>query len=70
MNAGAYGGELCQVLKEATVLTPEGEVKTLSLPELELGYRTSCVQKMGYISCWRQYWNTAGKRRRNPCGHG
>ena len=49
MNAGAYGGELCQVLKETTVLTPEGEVKTLSLPELELGYRTSCVQKMGYI---------------------
>ena len=49
MNAGAYGGELCQVLREATVLTPEGEVKTLSLPELELGYRTSCVQKMGYI---------------------
>ena len=24
MNAGAYGGELCQVLREATVLTPEG----------------------------------------------
>ena len=49
MNAGAYGVELCQVLREATVLTPEGEVKTLPAEELELGYRTSCVQKNGYI---------------------
>ena len=49
MNAGAYGGELCQVLREATVLTPEGEVKTLPAEELELGYRTSCIQKNGYI---------------------
>ena len=49
MNAGAYGGELCQVLREATVLTPEGEVKTLPTEELGLGYRTSCVQKNGYI---------------------
>ena len=49
MNAGAYGGELCQVLREATVLTPAGEVKTLPAEELELGYRTSCVQKNGYI---------------------
>ena len=49
MNAGAYGGELCQVLKEAVVLTPEGKVKTLPAEELELGYRTSCIQKNGYI---------------------
>ena len=49
MNAGAYGGELCQVLKEATVLTPESEVRTLPAAELELGYRTSCVQKNGYM---------------------
>ena len=45
MNAGAYGGELCQVLKEVTVLTPEGDVVTLPAEKLELGYRTSCIQK-------------------------
>ena len=28
MNAGAYGGEMVQVLKEVTVLTKEGEIKT------------------------------------------
>ena len=49
MNAGAYGGELCQVLKEVTVLTPEGDVVTLPAEKLELGYRTSCIQKKGYI---------------------
>ena len=30
MNAGAYGGEMKQVLKNAVVLTPEGEILTLS----------------------------------------
>ena len=39
MNAGAYGGEMCHIIREATVLTKEGEEKSLSLPELELGYR-------------------------------
>lgn len=49
MNAGAYGGEMKQVLKSAVVLTPDGEVKTLSAEELELDYRTSIVAKKGYI---------------------
>lgn len=48
MNAGAYGGEMIQVLKEATVLTKEGEILNLSADELELGYRTSNVIKCGY----------------------
>ncbi|WP_269152881.1 FAD-binding protein, partial [Collinsella aerofaciens] len=48
MNAGAYGGEMIQVLKEATALTKEGEILTLSAEELELGYRTSNVIKCGY----------------------
>lgn len=49
MNAGAYGGEICQVLKEVTVLTVEGEIKTLPVTELNLGYRTSCIKEKGYI---------------------
>ena len=32
MNAGAYGGEMKDVLKEVTVLTPEGEIVTLQDP--------------------------------------
>ena len=36
------------VLESADVLTPEGEFLTLSLEELELGYRTSVVATKGY----------------------
>ena len=49
MNAGAYGGEMKDVLKEVTVLTPEGEILTLQADELHMGYRTSVVKVAGYI---------------------
>lgn len=49
MNAGAYGGEMKDVLVDVTVLTPEGEILVLNNEELELGYRTSVVAKKGYI---------------------
>lgn len=48
MNAGAYGGEMKQVIESATVIDDEGEVKTLSLEELELTYRKSIVSRLGY----------------------
>ena len=49
MNAGAYGGEMKDVLTEAAVLTDKGEIRTLSVEELQLGYRTSIVKTAGYI---------------------
>ena len=49
MNAGAYGGEMKDVLESVTVLTGEGEIIELSRNELELGYRTSVIAKKGYI---------------------
>ena len=49
MNAGAYGGEMKQVLKEVTVLTPEGRQTRLDAEELELGYRRSNIPGRGYI---------------------
>ncbi|PKG22276.1 UDP-N-acetylmuramate dehydrogenase [Niallia nealsonii] len=49
MNAGAYGGEVADVLESAKVLTKTGEIITLSKNELDLGYRTSNVSKKGYI---------------------
>jgi len=48
MNAGAYGGELSDVLVSATVLE-DGEVREYTRDELELGYRTSRIQKRGGI---------------------
>lgn len=49
MNAGAYGGEMKDVLHTVTVLTPEGEFCILKEDELELGYRTSVIARKGYI---------------------
>lgn len=49
MNAGAYGGEMKDVLKSVTVLTRKGERITLQKNELELGYRTSIIAKKNYI---------------------
>ena len=49
MNAGAYGGEMKDVLESVTVLTGEGKIIELGRNELELGYRTSVIAKKGYI---------------------
>ena len=48
MNAGAYGGEIAQVIVSARVLTPEG-VRTVSKDELSLGYRSSAVMQNGWV---------------------
>lgn len=49
MNAGAYGGEMKDVLIEVTVMNAEGDIFTLPTEELELGYRTSIIKTAGYI---------------------
>ena len=49
MNAGAYGGEMKDVLKEVTVMTEQGEIMTIPAEKLEMGYRTSLVRKAGYL---------------------
>lgn len=49
MNAGAYGGEMKDVLTEVTVLTREGEIRTVPAEKLEMGYRTSLAAKNGWI---------------------
>ncbi|MDD3221893.1 MAG: UDP-N-acetylmuramate dehydrogenase [Clostridia bacterium] len=45
MNAGAYGGEMKQVLQSVRTVDMEGNVLELTKDELKLGYRTSRVQK-------------------------
>ncbi|MEI2464744.1 UDP-N-acetylmuramate dehydrogenase [Niallia taxi] len=49
MNAGAYGGEIADVLESATVLTAEGEIISVQKEDLELGYRTSNIAKNNYV---------------------
>ena len=47
MNAGAYGGEMKDVVKLVEVLTPDGERVTLSNGEMGFGYRKSIIRKEG-----------------------
>lgn len=49
MNAGAYGGEIKDVLVSVRVLAPNGDVLTLTKDELDLSYRHSCIPEKGYI---------------------
>ncbi|GLO64887.1 MULTISPECIES: UDP-N-acetylmuramate dehydrogenase [Oceanobacillus] len=49
MNAGAYGGEIKDVLESTIVVTKEGDIRTLTAAELDLDYRTSNIPDNGYI---------------------
>ncbi|WP_211258691.1 UDP-N-acetylmuramate dehydrogenase [Viridibacillus arvi] len=48
MNAGAYGGEIKDVILQSTVLTPTGEKLVLNKEQLDLSYRKSIISKKGY----------------------
>lgn len=50
MNAGAYGGEMKQVVEAVTALDSDGNIRRLKADELELGYRTSVLQTRSYLA--------------------
>ena len=49
MNAGAYGGEMAQVITEVKGLNPGGEIITFSGEEMDFGYRHSAVTEKNMI---------------------
>lgn len=49
MNAGAYGGELKDVITRAMVVNTDGMLQWLTAEELQLGYRSSVVQQESMI---------------------
>lgn len=49
MNAGAYGGEIGDVLVSVRVLDRDGEVRILTKDQLDLGYRHSVIQQKNMI---------------------
>lgn len=49
MNAGAYGGEISQVLVEATVLDQSGNLLHLEKEDLTASYRNSTIANKNYI---------------------
>lgn len=53
MNAGAYGGELKNIIESVTFICPDGMVKTETVDKLDMGYRHSMFEQGGYtiLSC-------------------
>ena len=49
MNAGAYGGEMKDVVISVTASDYEGNIREFTLPELEFGYRHSIFSGGGYV---------------------
>lgn len=62
MNAGAYGTEMKDVVESCTVITREGEEKTLSWEELDFSYRHSCIEGEGYTVLSVLFRLNPGKR--------
>jgi len=49
MNAGAYDGEMKDILTEITILMPDGGMRTIPAEELDLSYRHSIIPGKGWI---------------------
>lgn len=49
MNAGAYGGEICQVCAQVEVMNPDGSIQTLSREEMRFSYRHSVLEETSAI---------------------
>lgn len=49
MNAGAYGGEMCQVVESVVVMRPNGELCNLTNDDMQFSYRHSILEESGDI---------------------
>ena len=49
MNAGAYGGELCQIIESVEVMDFDGNLRRYSCEEMDFSYRHSCLEETGGI---------------------
>lgn len=61
MNAGAYGGEMKDVIRSVTVLDQDGKIRKIEREDLEMGYRTSIISKEGYITLEAEIELSEGK---------
>lgn len=49
MNAGAYGGEMCQIVESVEVLAEDGSILKLDNATMEFGYRSSVLKNRNFI---------------------
>ena len=63
MNAGAYGGELKDIVLSVRAVSPEGaEERVFSPEEMRFGYRSSILQENGFIAVEAELQLTEGRR--------
>lgn len=55
MNAGAYGGEICQVCSRVAVMDMQGELKILSNADMGFAYRHSRLEDEGGIVVYAEF---------------
>ena len=55
MNAGAYGGEICQVCSQVAVMDMDGELKLFSGQEMDFSYRHSRLEDEPGIVVWAEF---------------
>ena len=55
MNAGAYGGEICQVCTRVAVMDMAGNMQILTGEEMEFSYRHSRLEETGGIVLWAEF---------------
>lgn len=49
MNAGAYGGEMAQIVENVEIMAMDGEILILDNDTMEFGYRTSAIKNRPYV---------------------
>lgn len=49
MNAGAYGGEMSQVVQEVEIIDKSGEVMVMDNLSMEFGYRKSAIKSLPFV---------------------
>lgn len=63
MNAGAYGGEMRDIVESVTVLSRDGlEMKTYAKEEMGFSYRRSILQETGEVAVFVRFGLARGKR--------
>ncbi|TSO26055.1 UDP-N-acetylmuramate dehydrogenase [Lactobacillus sp. LL6] len=62
MNAGAYGGEMREVVEKVEVITPNGEMKSYSNEEMQFSYRHSLIQENDEIVLQATFKLKPGKK--------
>ena len=60
MNAGAYGGEMKQVVESVRLLMPDGSIRTWSGSEMKFGYRTSLLRHLPATALRAEFALTPG----------